>query len=316
MSNPYTIRIFVADGDPEGILIIDRMNWTGLGIYFPREKWKIASSRPEFNDVGCYILWGSPEQEEDDASDTPTVYIGEGDGIGERIERHYKEKDFWSSGIAFVSTNRGLNKAHARWLEYALVRRAREAGRCVLDNGNTPKEPGLAEPDKADTRGFFNEICRILPLLNLRAFDVPKEIADTRAPAVGTTASSAGPQTDDVENDTIIVPAKPDGFKRVFLGENCWYAIQIAEKMRSKLRWIAAYQRGPISAVTHIAQVDKIEPYGDGKKYKVVFKAPASPIGPIPLGKDGKGWMQRSRYTSHSPCKYKNPIGPVARPLV
>jgi hypothetical protein len=35
----YTIRIFVADGDPEGIRIIDQMNWTGKGIVFPRALW-------------------------------------------------------------------------------------------------------------------------------------------------------------------------------------------------------------------------------------------------------------------------------------
>ena len=28
---PFTIRIFVPDGDPEGFRLIDRMNWTGLG---------------------------------------------------------------------------------------------------------------------------------------------------------------------------------------------------------------------------------------------------------------------------------------------
>ena len=27
-TDPFTIRIFVPDGDPEGIRIIDRMNWT------------------------------------------------------------------------------------------------------------------------------------------------------------------------------------------------------------------------------------------------------------------------------------------------
>jgi hypothetical protein len=32
LAEPYTIRIFVPDGNPEGLRIIDRMNWTGLGI--------------------------------------------------------------------------------------------------------------------------------------------------------------------------------------------------------------------------------------------------------------------------------------------
>lgn len=31
-ADPFTIRIFVPDGDPGGVRIIDRMNWTGLGM--------------------------------------------------------------------------------------------------------------------------------------------------------------------------------------------------------------------------------------------------------------------------------------------
>jgi hypothetical protein len=44
-NNPFTIRIFVPDGDPDGVRIIDRMNWTGLGIVFPREKWPTTRRR-------------------------------------------------------------------------------------------------------------------------------------------------------------------------------------------------------------------------------------------------------------------------------
>jgi hypothetical protein len=43
MADPFTIRIFVPDGDPEGLRIIDRMNWTGLGIVFRREDWPRVS---------------------------------------------------------------------------------------------------------------------------------------------------------------------------------------------------------------------------------------------------------------------------------
>ena len=37
------------------------------------------------------------------------------------------------------------------------------------------------------------------------------------------------------------------------------------------IKYIAAYQTAPISAVTHYAEVDSIEPYGDGGKYKLNF---------------------------------------------
>jgi len=45
MADAYTIRIFVADGDPEGLRIIDQLNWTGLGAVFPRQHWPDLESR-------------------------------------------------------------------------------------------------------------------------------------------------------------------------------------------------------------------------------------------------------------------------------
>ena len=54
MSEPFTLKIFVADGDPEGIRIVDRMNWTGRGIVFPRTKCSDALKRDEFSRAGVY----------------------------------------------------------------------------------------------------------------------------------------------------------------------------------------------------------------------------------------------------------------------
>ena len=48
MANPFTIRIYIPDGDPEGVRVIDKMNWTGRGIVFPRTSIEDALKRPEF----------------------------------------------------------------------------------------------------------------------------------------------------------------------------------------------------------------------------------------------------------------------------
>ncbi len=149
MPDPFTIRIFVPDGDPEGVRLIDRMNWTGLGIAFPRSRWTEVRQRSEFIRAGVYILVGYQED------DLPTIYIGQADGVRNRIESHYQNKDFWDWGIIFVSNSGGLNRAHVTWLEYALVNRATATGRCRLDNGNAPQEPGLTEAEKADTQAFL-----------------------------------------------------------------------------------------------------------------------------------------------------------------
>jgi len=110
------------------------------------------------------------------------------------------------------------------------------------------------------------------------------------------------------ELDTIIVPAQKEGFDRVFVGENCWYAIRISGGMLMKIKYIAAYQTQPISAVTHFAPVSRIEPYGDGGKYKLVFTEPAKEIGPIPYGDAPMGSMQGPRYTSLEKLKSANKL--------
>ena len=47
------------------------------------------------------------------------------------------------------------------------------------------------------------------------------------------------------------------------------------------IKYIAAYQVTPISAVTHVAEIDTIEPYGDKGKYRVNFLSPAQEIDPV-----------------------------------
>jgi hypothetical protein len=292
VKNPFTIRIFVPDGDPEGVRVIDRMNWTGLGIIFPREKWPTTKQRSEFSRAGVYILSGYKSSDDE----LPTIYIGEGDVIRNRIESHFQNKDFWDRAIVFTASNNSLNKAHVKWLEYALVGRALQMKRSNLENGCEPQEPALSEAERADTQAFLNEVLQILPLVGLRAFEVPKPVAITQI-SPGAEASLPGTEKKELL-DTVVVPAQPEGFVETFLGENCWYAIRISGGMLSKIKYIAAYRTQPESKVTHYAPVARIEPYGEQGKFKLIFAEPAKPIGPIPFGDAPQGSMQSPRYTS------------------
>lgn len=293
MSTPFTIRIFVSDGDPEGIRIISNLNWPGIGVVFPRTKWAEVEPRNEMKKTGIYILVGYQEND----SDLPKIYIGQGGGIKSRIEKHLKNKDFWDWAVCFVSDGKDLNRAHVTWLEYELIKRAKQIKRCHLDNRSEPQEPSLSEAEKADTQGFFNEILQILPLVGLRAFE-----------PVRTIKVSANEKTNDVSKakpphwyrgeDTIIVPAQKEGFEETFLGEKSWYAIRISSRMLERIKYIAAYQTAPVSAITHYAEVDSIEPYGDSGKYKLVFKGNPIKIEQIPYADAPKGSMQGIRYTS------------------
>ncbi len=100
------------------------------------------------------------------------------------------------------------------------------------------------------------------------------------------------------EIDTIVVPAREDGFKEVFINENRWYSIRLNSSMIPKIKYIAAYQVAPVSAITHIAEVKNIEQWKDTNKYVLYFNHPAEKIKNVPLGKSKGKAPQNSRYSS------------------
>ena len=290
MSDPFTLRVYVPSGDPEGARIVDRMNWTGRGYFVSRDHWPEIRQRPELEAGGIYVLIGY--QTDELGADMPVAYVGQTDNLRKRIDQH-DAKEFWTTAVLFVSTAGGLNRAHTTWLEWALIRQAATAKRCHLLNGVTPSEPALIESEKADTRSFLGEMLRMMPTMGVHIFEAARIVLPS-APVV----ASAGPL---LVKDTLVVPAQREGFESAFLGSHAWWAIRIAAKHREHLKWIAAYQVAPVSAVTHVAPIERLEPYGDEGKFKVVFAGPPSPLQRIiPFGNAPSGAMQGVRYTTRS----------------
>lgn len=167
---PFSIHMFLPDGDPEGLRIISRSNWTGVGVAFTRAGYKTASKEDEFASTGVYILVGVDED-----SSLPAVYIGEGDPVLNRLNNHYAEKDFWDWGIFFASKDGSLNKAHVKYLESRLLQLAKDAKKSNLTNSNGSSQPTLSKADKADMESFLVDILRIVPLVGLSIFDKPEQ---------------------------------------------------------------------------------------------------------------------------------------------
>lgn len=144
MAAPYTIRIFVADGDPEGsgsstastglVRVCSSRVRSGMRSAGGRSSGSPGStscSEMRHRRMSCPLPISARETASATASTRTTGPRTSGRG--------------GSWGIAFVSANRGLNKAHVQWLEFALVEQAQRAGRCTLDNGNVPTAPDLTE---------------------------------------------------------------------------------------------------------------------------------------------------------------------------
>ena len=106
--------------------------------------------------------------------------------------------------------------------------------------------------------------------------------------------------TDADELDTIIVPAREDGFNEEFMKNDRWFAIRISGAMIDKIKHIAAYQVAPVSGITYIADVDRIEKYKDTNKYIVFFKSgTVKRLNKVALGKK-KLAPQAPRYSSYN----------------
>jgi len=124
--------------------------------------------------------------------------------------------------------------------------------------------------------------------------------------------STAGSKTKPDELNTIVVPAQEEGFMEEFIKNQQWYAIRISASMLDKLKYIAAYQVAPVSAITHYAEIASIDKYQDTNKYIVKFKGAAKAIKHIGLNKDKKGIAPQSpRYTQLDKLLKANSISQV-----
>lgn len=127
---PFSLRIFVADGDPDGLRVVERSNWVGKAMVFPRALLPAVKQRPELSQTGVYLLLGPREDGEGEM-----LYIGEGDPVRPRLESHYAQKDFWNRAVCFIAAPGQLNKAHVQFLPGAPHRpgprrQAPAAGQC------------------------------------------------------------------------------------------------------------------------------------------------------------------------------------------
>jgi hypothetical protein len=164
---PYSIHIYMPDGSPDGIRLVSQDNWSGTIIICPKTEFKSLKTIAECQGAGVYIL-------ADLSAELPKIYIGEGDGLIDRLESQYVAKDFWNEVFAISSTNQDLNKAHIQYLESKLIALANKAKRCDLQNGNAPKIPTLSTPQLAAVDSFLNSLLQIFPLIGLSIFQPAK----------------------------------------------------------------------------------------------------------------------------------------------
>ena len=131
-----SVKLFLADGTPHGLIVADIGNWNGKVLAGPRGRLAELLKRPEASRTGIYVQMGP----DPDRVDGQLAYIGEADDIAARQRTHLRaqSKDFFDKIALVVSSDEALTKAHARYLEGRLIRLVQEAGTVTLTNDTHP----------------------------------------------------------------------------------------------------------------------------------------------------------------------------------
>ncbi|KZB70474.1 endonuclease [Thalassospira sp. MCCC 1A01148] len=165
MAMGRSIRLFLVDGTPTGIITAEIMNWTGHIISAPRINLPHLLKRHEVTRTGVYFLSGpNPEN-----PNKTLVYIGESDNVSRRLISHNNDasKEFWDKTFVITSKDQNLTKAHARYLESRLISIAASTGRINLVNATAPEYGYLPEADLADMEFFIEQIRIVMPVLGM-----------------------------------------------------------------------------------------------------------------------------------------------------
>lgn len=107
--------------------------------------------------------------------------------------------------------------------------------------------------------------------------------------------------------DTMVAPAKEEGFKRVFLSQKEWYAVRIASSVIPRLKYLAMYEVAPVKAIRWVGKIESIQPYEDTGKYKI-FLSEINEIEPINLG-NPKYAPYGPRYTTYELLQKAKDLG-------
>jgi len=195
-----TIRLFLVDGSPLGLIAAEIIGWTGKVLSFPRGLLPLVLKRSEIAKTGVYFLVGPDPNN----PSRPLVYIGESDDVANRLKQHdnSEDKDFFDQVALLVSKDDNLTKSHVRYLETRLIEVIHGLGVASLHNGTKGSRVQLPESELADMEYVIQQLLMVMPVLG---FSFLQEKPSRRPSQVETTV----PQ--DTASEPPLFEMKADG---------------------------------------------------------------------------------------------------------
>jgi hypothetical protein len=160
-----------------------------------------------------------------------------------------------------------------------------------------------------DLYSVTRELARQPELLQIQKYKAKDgTLLYTYEELLGEVVEAKSPWIKDIDDiDTMVAPAKEEGFKRVFLGQKEWYAVRIASSVIPRLKYLAMYEVSPVSAIRWVGKIESIQPYEDTGKYRI-YLSEINKIEPIKLG-NPKYTPYGPRYTTYELLQKAKDLG-------
>lgn len=164
----FTIQTYVPFGEPAGLKLIERDNWSGVLLDFSATKGQgEALKREETGRSGVYLLSDEGAQ----TAGISRLYIGESDVLRGRLPKSMGEKKWWNRAVVCTAKDDSLTKAHALHLETRLIALGKKAGQADIEQNDTHSLLKGAARDVAER--YLQNLLDILPFIGISAFEIP-----------------------------------------------------------------------------------------------------------------------------------------------
>ncbi|WP_162570787.1 MULTISPECIES: GIY-YIG nuclease family protein [unclassified Variovorax] len=167
-SRAKTIQIFLPSGDPQGIRQAEITTRIVRVIDVPRALLKEFLAMPEAAGGAVYFLFGDAEE-----AAKPLVYIGQTTDLKKRLVEHQKKKDFWQRVVVLLSRAESLTTTHSLYLERLCIQKAKEAGRCVIENDTNGNKLNTSKPLESECDELFDTGETLMSTLGFFLFEKP-----------------------------------------------------------------------------------------------------------------------------------------------
>ncbi len=170
MGRAKTIKLYLKDGDPSGIIKCTLTNWTGVAYKVPRTACERCKNIELLQQSGVYFLFGKNKNDDD------MVYVGQagyrknGKGLLNRVLEPHDSIE-WTEAIMFTRTDNTLGPTEISYLENRFCNIAIEMGRYEVKNGNEPSSGHVTEEIESELEEFIEYARIVVGVLGHNVFE-------------------------------------------------------------------------------------------------------------------------------------------------